>query len=366
MVGLSFNTLPRNCFKSLLEMLRLKILVPSCQPYSCCPPLTVMIHKPLQEVFINFGILLGYIASYALSGLPAHLAWRWMVGLGAVPAFFLGVGSLFMPESPRWLVMHGRLQEAARVLLLTSSGDRADAEARLSEIVESVQGRVVPLRGGKAQGPRGGERLARKESGKQEVQGSSPLRPGGVRSRRGSNEEERSGTVPHGTTSIPREAAQNDVSGERGETVDAHRNSVFERRKGEEIARLQRVGAEAALSDGGIELASVRSGAQKSPANGGSPFAALYEPHEGTDAFARGEVDAAGGLEELVTEGGAGGSGVWRELVLHPTPVVRRMLLIGLGCNFFQQVRRILLWSLSGLKGLVSFESRIFVLRVQY
>jgi hypothetical protein len=330
-----------------------------------------MIHKPLQEVFINVGILLGYIASYALSGLPAHLAWRWMVGLGAVPAFFLGGGSLFMPESPRWLVMHGRLREAARVLLLTSSGDRADAEARLAEIVESVQGRG----GGKAQGPRGGERLARKESGEQEVQGSSPLRPGGVRSRRGSNGEERSGVVPHGTTSLPalgREA----VSGERGERVDVHKNSVFERRKGEEIARLQRVRAQAAFSDGGIELASVRSGAQKSPANGGSPFAVLYEPHEGTDALARGEVDAAGGLEELVTEGGAGGSGVWRELVLHPTPVVRRMLLIGLGSNFFQQVRRTHLWSLSGpkkarklfsgkKKSLVSLGSRIFVLSVQ-
>ena len=33
------------------------------------------------EIFINVGILIGYIANYALQGLPPHLNWRVMIGL---------------------------------------------------------------------------------------------------------------------------------------------------------------------------------------------------------------------------------------------------------------------------------------------
>ena len=39
----------------------------------------------LTEVFINLGILLGYVSNYAFSGLPLHLGWRVMLGIGALP-----------------------------------------------------------------------------------------------------------------------------------------------------------------------------------------------------------------------------------------------------------------------------------------
>ncbi|GKA07479.1 polyol transporter 5-like protein [Tanacetum coccineum] len=61
------------------------------------------------EVFINAGILLGYVSNYAFSKLPDHLGWRFMLGIGAIPSIFLALGVLGMPESPRWLVMQGRL-----------------------------------------------------------------------------------------------------------------------------------------------------------------------------------------------------------------------------------------------------------------
>ncbi|XP_068325311.1 putative polyol transporter 1 [Pyrus communis] len=89
------------------------------------------------EVFVNVGILLGYVSNYALAKLPIHLNWRIMLGIGAVPSLFLAVGVLAMPESPRWLVMQGRLGDARKVLNKTSS-THEEAELRLDEIKEAA------------------------------------------------------------------------------------------------------------------------------------------------------------------------------------------------------------------------------------
>eukprot|EP01018_Ginkgo_biloba_P001609 Gb_04390 [translate_table: standard] len=90
------------------------------------------------EIFVNAGILLGYISNYFLSALPAHLSWRFMLGLGVVPSLFIVFGVLAMPESPRWLVMQNRIEEAT-VILLRTSDDQAEAEARLAEIIEAAR-----------------------------------------------------------------------------------------------------------------------------------------------------------------------------------------------------------------------------------
>lgn len=39
-----------------------------------------------------------------------------MLGFAGVPSLLMFVGLLFMPESPRWLVFHGRKDQAQRVL----------------------------------------------------------------------------------------------------------------------------------------------------------------------------------------------------------------------------------------------------------
>lgn len=91
----------------------------------------------LPEVFINVGILLGYVVNYALSGLSSRINWRLMLGLAAVPAIVVASGVLAMPESPRWLVMKGRVEEAKKVLKRTSESE-AEADTRLDEISRSV------------------------------------------------------------------------------------------------------------------------------------------------------------------------------------------------------------------------------------
>ncbi|PUZ42378.1 hypothetical protein GQ55_9G577600 [Panicum hallii var. hallii] len=89
------------------------------------------------EVFNNFGILLGYVSNFAFARLPVHLSWRAMFLVGAVPPVFLGVAVLAMPESPRWLVMRGRIDDARRVLQRTSDSP-AEAEERLLDIKKVV------------------------------------------------------------------------------------------------------------------------------------------------------------------------------------------------------------------------------------
>jgi len=64
------------------------------------------------EIFSNLGILLSYLSNYAFARFPLHLGWRiMMIGIGAAPSVALAFVTLTMPESPRWLVMKGRLAD---------------------------------------------------------------------------------------------------------------------------------------------------------------------------------------------------------------------------------------------------------------
>lgn len=66
----------------------------------------------LPEAAVNAGLLLGYVSNFAFAYLSVQFSWRLMFALGSVPAILLGFGTFAMPESPRWLVMKGRLGKA--------------------------------------------------------------------------------------------------------------------------------------------------------------------------------------------------------------------------------------------------------------
>jgi MFS transporter, SP family, galactose:H+ symporter len=68
----------------------------------------------LNQLCITTGILVSYLVGFALASLAG--GWRWMLGIGALPGVILTIGMIILPESPRWLAGHGRLQDAGLVL----------------------------------------------------------------------------------------------------------------------------------------------------------------------------------------------------------------------------------------------------------
>jgi sugar porter (SP) family MFS transporter len=81
----------------------------------------------LYQFNIVFGILVAFLSNYLLSGLGEN-AWRWMIGVEAIPAFIYAMMVLTVPRSPRWLLNKGKEAEAREVLVriqksISSTGD---------------------------------------------------------------------------------------------------------------------------------------------------------------------------------------------------------------------------------------------------
>ncbi|XP_061341730.1 probable polyol transporter 6 [Gastrolobium bilobum] len=87
----------------------------------------------LPDFSITFGLLLGYLSNYFFAKLTLKLGWRMMLALPTIPSIVLLILMLKLVESPRWLVMQGRVGEARKVLLLVSN-TKEEAEQRLKEI----------------------------------------------------------------------------------------------------------------------------------------------------------------------------------------------------------------------------------------
>lgn len=69
----------------------------------------------LFQFNIVLGILIAFLSNWLLGGTGEN-AWRWMMGVEALPALVYVLACLAIPESPRWLISRGRDAEANAVL----------------------------------------------------------------------------------------------------------------------------------------------------------------------------------------------------------------------------------------------------------
>nr|WP_321412215.1 sugar porter family MFS transporter [uncultured Carboxylicivirga sp.] len=68
----------------------------------------------LFQFNIVFGILLAYLSNYLLAEAVAVDSWRLMLGIESVPACVFTLALLFVPKSPRWLIVNEKNIEEAR------------------------------------------------------------------------------------------------------------------------------------------------------------------------------------------------------------------------------------------------------------
>lgn len=91
----------------------------------------------LQELMIVSGQMLAYISNAGFNAAwGGEQTWRWMLAIATVPAVALWFGMMFMPDTPRWYAMKGRLAEARKVLERTRA--KSDVEWELTEIEETL------------------------------------------------------------------------------------------------------------------------------------------------------------------------------------------------------------------------------------
>ena len=103
----------------------------------------------LQQMAIVSGLFGAFLSNDVLAkvagGAGATLwlgvpAWRWMFWMEAVPSIAFLAGVLLIPESPRFLVAHGRRNDARRVFARIGG----DADALVRQVEESVRGERRP------------------------------------------------------------------------------------------------------------------------------------------------------------------------------------------------------------------------------
>ena len=86
----------------------------------------------VSSLFVTGGQVVAYIIGWAFSTLAG--GWRWMVGLGAIPAILQLIILSFMPETPRHLARTRREPQAKAVLLKVYRG----MSSNVTELVDGV------------------------------------------------------------------------------------------------------------------------------------------------------------------------------------------------------------------------------------
>lgn len=102
------------------------------------------------QLMIVTGIFVAYLTNFLFAGMGDE-SWRWMLGIMVVPAVLFAILLQFIPESPRWLVLNNRDEEAR--LVFQRTGEPEALKLIQSEHASSGKGIKESLFNGKYNKP---------------------------------------------------------------------------------------------------------------------------------------------------------------------------------------------------------------------
>ncbi|MGY0563001.1 MAG: sugar porter family MFS transporter [Paraglaciecola chathamensis] len=121
-----------------------------------------------QQVAIIFGLFSAFVSNYFLADFAGastaefwmgYQAWRWMFWIELIPATLFLVALMFIPESPRYLVISNNTEKAKRVLNalygdaqgqnklteIEASRETDESKPKLTDLIDNVSGKVRPI-----------------------------------------------------------------------------------------------------------------------------------------------------------------------------------------------------------------------------
>lgn len=102
------------------------------------------------QLFVAFGIFIAACINYGTEGIHSTAAWRITMGIGFAWPLILGIGILFLPESPRYAYRMGRIEEAKATMIKlygVPDNHRAVAE-EISEMKDKLDEEIAAGKAG--------------------------------------------------------------------------------------------------------------------------------------------------------------------------------------------------------------------------
>ncbi|KFY03549.1 hypothetical protein O988_01417 [Pseudogymnoascus sp. VKM F-3808] len=101
----------------------------------------------LYQLMIALGEVLGYAVGAIFLGLPGN--WRYILGSSVVFSIIMGVGTLYVPESPRWLMHRGDYLNAFRVWKRIRGVETRESREEFYEMKSSLEFEVLQVQEGR-------------------------------------------------------------------------------------------------------------------------------------------------------------------------------------------------------------------------